>query len=182
MKKQTTLPTVDNSKDKSLIEAYTDKFGNKMFTFIDIEVMPKCRILACERAARYCEMYVSETRFKKALAQIIDAGGKGDWATAISILKELEYHTHYIGETESLMEIAAAFYMFQDEDPWEFHTSDIISKTELWNKDSKAKDFFLCEGMRLSSVYSGKLPDATLTYLKSQAHQEREARLVRLTS
>jgi hypothetical protein len=171
MKKQP-IQLIDNSKNKNMELIYTDKCGNEYYKFIDPETMPKVRIVACERAARYAELYVSERNMKKFIASMREAGGKGDYVKVFSMINQLEYNLNYLGEAESLLEIAACFFLFKDEDPEELFTKDLSDKIDLWNRDKKARDFFLSKAIPITSNYSQKSPEGILNYLESQQHVE----------
>jgi hypothetical protein len=179
MAKQQPQPTIDNSKDKSLIMAYTDKLGNKYYGFIDPEAMPKKRIVACERATRFAEMYISERTLKKSFEAMIAAGNKGDLVTMCSILKECQYRLEFLGESESLLEVAACYFLFENEDPYELFPSDIQKKMELWEHDKMATNFFLSMVIPLMKSYSTKSPAEIQAYLESSQHEEVASRLHR---
>lgn len=181
-KKQPKPPKIDNSENKNMILAYTDKHGVEYYGFIDPEAMPKDRVVTCERAARYANVFVSEKTLKKAIDAMKDAGGKGDYVTVFSIIKELEYRLHFLGESESLLEIAACYFLFKDEDPEEIHSVDIEKKIESWKHDKKARNFFLSTAMTLTTAYSQKSHEEILNFLNSLEQQEREKRLNRYIS
>lgn len=182
MSKKHDQPINPNEQDPNLELAYTDKAGNKYFGFVDPEIAPKVRTTYCERAARYAEMYISETNFKKAAVSMREAYNKGDFAKLGSIVEEIEFSSHFLGEEESLLEIAAGFFIMNNEDPYEIHQKIVSQKIDIWSTDGKAKDFFLRKGMKLTTSYSQKSPEDVLSFFDTPQYQKRKARLNRLIS
>lgn len=182
MKKNTKADPIDNSTNKNLIKIYTDKFNNIYYGFIDPEIMPKHRVVYCERAARYAKMYISESNFKKAAIAMKKAANASDWTKMFSIVSEIEYCAHFLGEEESLYEVAAGFFIMNDEDPYELYPQDVKDKIDIWKKDKAARDFFLRQAMSLTENYSQKSPDDVLSYFDNPAYLERKDALSRYIS
>ena len=161
---------IDNSKNPHCELIYTDKFDNKYYKINDIgQGLYADRYVHAETMGRFAQMNVD----RETLGNLIDEmhkaakkGGKDDIGKILAITFEIKNRFEMISEKKSLLELAATYFLIQDEDPMFLDKSVIDKKIHLWENDISALNFFLLS----AAIIADKLGDMShadfLDYLK----------------
>jgi len=71
-----------------------------------------------------------------------------------AILHEIEFRLNFIGEEETLINLAAAYFVLEGEDETEFSEVDRVKKVEYIKQDKEAFNFFVQRAFEFTTNYS----------------------------
>ena len=170
--------TINNSKDVRLNLVYTDKEKNKYYTFKNFLEIPAKRALAAEKACRYVDMYITETMLKDCIKKMKEEMNKNNLYGLATIVNELDLRMKFVAEEDTILELGACYFFFEDENPAEYNYELNKEKLKLWKKDEEAYSFFLSMALKATAKYSGISESDLLGYLST--NKENASRLTNL--
>lgn len=169
---------IDNSKNPQLTLVY-EKDGIKFYGHTNpLEIAP-LRGIAIERSRRFMDMNLTKGNLTELIKEIKKAAGENDVVKAFSIVQEIEYRLHFIGEEKSILEFVSIYYLLEDEDPGDYNEVFTERKMKMFEENKDMKGFFLDIGLSLIETFS-KLPAKDLkTYLvENQMNADRIKRFI----
>lgn len=176
--KKKNTDTIDNSKDVRLNHVYTDKEKNKYYTFKNFLEISAKRALAAEKACRYIDMYVTEAMLKDCIDKMKQEMNKNNLFGLASIVNELDIRMKFVAEEDTLLELGACYFFFENESPAEYNYDLNKEKLKLWKKDEEAYSFFLSMALKATTKYSNISEKDLLNYLSE--NKKNADRLVNL--
>jgi len=110
------------------------------------------------------------------------AANKGDIVELFRILGEMEFRTGFLGEEETLIELALCYYVLEDEDETSLDSVSRQKKIDIFKTDEDARAFFLRGAFSHTIKYSDMSEEDILEYLRMNGpEKERLDRLTRGT-
>lgn len=158
----------------ALNKVYTDKFGNDWYEYANPLQIPAKRAIAAEVATRFADMNLTKANFKILIDEMKKKANEGNIVEVFALLNEIEYRMNFIGEEETLLELACAYYVMGDEDETDMTDFDREKKLEVFKKDKDAKNFFLEGAFRRTIKYSDMSETDILAYLNQNAPNEKQ--------
>lgn len=140
--------------EHNLTKIYTDNNENEWFEFADIMSIPAKRAIAAEVATRFADMNLTKPILKELIEKMKDHANKGNVVGLFNILAEIEFRLDFIGEEQTLLELASIYFILDGEDPSEPSETWKAKKRELMEEDSDAKSFFLSRVYLLTTKFS----------------------------
>lgn len=150
-------------------EVYKDKFGNVWYEYVNPLQLPAKRTIAAEVATRFADMNLTKDNFLTLMAEMKKKANEGNIVELFGILNEIEFRLNFIGEEQTLMELACCYYLIGDEDETDFSDMYRDKKMEIFKLDSDAKDFFIQGAFKRTIKYSDMLETDILDYLVKNA-------------
>ena len=146
-------------------EIFKDKFGNRWFQFKEKMNIPARRAIAAEVATRFADLNLTKATLKELIEQMKDNANKGEIVSLFGILQEIEFRLDYVGEEQTLIELAVTYFLLNDEDPKIIDERTKQKKLEILEADQEAKDFFLQAAFDCTTIYSNTSPVDIVDYL-----------------
>lgn len=167
-------PKQESKQDRKIevLKVYTDKFGNDWFQYVNPMQLPAKRAIAAEVATRFAEMNLTKDVMLKVFEEMKKNANDGNIVALFGLLNELEFRLNFIGEEQTLMELASCYFLLGDEDETDFVDSYKNKKMEILKSDSDAKAFFLKGAFGYTMKYSSMSEVDILDYLKANAPNE----------
>ncbi len=126
-----------------LKHVFTDSEGFKWYEFMNPLTMSAKRAIAAEVATRFSEMNLTKDQMLILIESMKRNANNGNIVELFNILAELEFRLNYIGEQETLIELATCYFVIQGEDESEFSEIWKQKKKDKLTSDPKLQDFFL---------------------------------------
>lgn len=164
--------TQEKERQIELKQVYTDKFGNQWFEYVNPMQLPAKRAIAAEVATRFAEMNLTKESMQNVFAEMKKNANSGDIISLFSLLNELEFRLNFIGEEQTLLELAACYFVMGGEDETDFTDIDKNKKMSVLKADSDAKAFFLKGAFGYTMKYSSMSEVDILDYLIANAPNE----------
>jgi len=142
--------------------------------------MPAKRAIAAEVATRFASMNVTKDVLKQVIEQMKQRANAGNIVELFSILGELEFRLDFLGEEETLVELAACYFIEDGENETEFNEVIRKNKVELFKSRPDLFDFFVQRAFEHTINFSNISEADILDYLNRNALQnERLFRFLR---
>lgn len=161
--------TKQQQRKISVKKVYTDKFGNNWFEYSNPLQLPAKRAIAAEVATRFAEMNLTKTNLQLLIGKMKKSANDGNIVDLFSILAEIEYRLNFIGEEQTLMELACCYFLIDGEDESEYNDLFREKKMEIFATDSEAKVFFINGAFQYTIKYSDMSETVIHDYLKMNA-------------
>ena len=161
------------SRKVAVNKVYTDKFGNDWFEYANPLQMPAKRAIAAEVATRFADMNLTRENLLLLMGEMKKKANEGNIVELFQILGEIEYRINFIGEEQTLMELACCYYLVGEEDEMDMTDFYRTKKMDIMNKDWDAKAFFLEGAFRRTIRYSDMSEIDILDYLNQNAPNEK---------
>jgi hypothetical protein len=158
--------------DYELVEAYKDKFGNVWWSFVDPLRMPGSRALAGEIAATWADLNMTKEDIKNYFVEMRKAGNSGDIVRMFRLFDTMEARLDWACEDKSLLNLAAVYFLVNDESPGAPTPHYTTLKHEVFDKDHDARAFFLGRAFALIKVSSEFSGSDILNYLEIRRAME----------
>lgn len=155
---------------------YEDASGRSWFEYTDKMNIPATRSLAAEVATRFADMNITKDKLKGLILKMKENANEGNVVSLFSILQEIEFRLDFVGEEETLIEIASIYFLLEDE-PEQLSASFQERKKQIFKEDPDCRAFFLSRVFQLITNYSQLSEVDFLKYLK--ANQEAAERILR---
>lgn len=151
-RKQKQRSKAERKIDVELI--YEDKKGNKWYSYVNPMAIPAKRAIAAEVATRFAEMNLTKENLITLMAEMKKKANEGNIVDLFQLLAEIEFRLNFLGEEETLKELACCYFLLNDEDESDF--SDVYKnmKLNLWKEDEESKYFFIQGAFTLTRRYS----------------------------
>lgn len=163
-------------------QIYVDKFGNRWFEYSNPLDLPAKRAIAAEVATRFADLNLTRSVFLFLVGKMKEAANKGDIVELFRLLGEVEFRTGFLGEEETLIELALCYYVMEDEDETSLDSISRLKKIEVFKSDEDARSFFLRGAFTHTIKYSDMSEEDILEYLRTNGpEKERLDRLTRGT-
>jgi hypothetical protein len=154
-------------------KVYTDKFGNDWFEYANPMELPAKRAIAAEVATRFAEMNLTKQSLVVLLEDMKKKANDGNIVELFGLLNEIEFRLNFIGEEQTLLELATCYFLLADEDEADFTDLYKSKKLEILKSDSDAKAFFIKGAFGYTMKYSNLLDVDILDYLNLNAPNEK---------
>jgi len=150
----------------SVKKVFTDKFGNSWYEYTNALQLPAKRAIAAEVATRFAEMNLTKSNLKLLINEMKKKANDGNIVELFSLLAEIEYRLDFVGEEQTLMELACCYYLIDGEDESEFQDLYREKKMEIFKTDEGAKDFFITGAFQYTIKYSDMSETVIHDYLR----------------
>ena len=111
---------------------FTDAEGLKWYEFTNPLTMSAKRAIAAEIATRFAEMNLNKNQMLILIESMKRNANNGNIVELFNILAELEFRLNYIGEEETMIELATCYFVIEGEDESDF--------SEIWKQKKKVKE------------------------------------------
>ena len=156
---------------------YKSSDGSKWFEFKNPMNTPAKRAIAAEVATRFADMNITKTELKTLIVRMKEEANKGDIVSVFNLMAELDFRLDFIGEQETLLELASVYYVLEGENPDDLSDEWTEKKKKILKEDSDCRDFFLSKVYLFTTKHSELSGADFLKYLKqSKEHAERISR------
>jgi hypothetical protein len=160
----------------ALNPVYKDKFGNQWYEYANPMQIPAKRAIAAEVATRFADMSLTKENFLLLLAEMKKKANEGNVVELFNLLGEIEFRLNFIGEEETLKELAVCYYVIEGEDEADFTDLYREKKLDILKNDSEAKAFFLQGAFSHTIAYSNMSEIDINDYLIQNAPNEKMLR------
>lgn len=170
---------IDNSKDKSLVEVYTDSKGNKWYQHENVLDLSPARGVSASKADRFVSLRITEANLLALLDKAIDGvnDSKPNFVQMAAIVHEIRRRMELMCEETSLLELASIYYFLQDEDPRFPSLHHNKAKHEIWKEDDMCQSFFLHMSLALTKQFSTISEEDLLKFLMNSQAKEMAERI-----
>jgi len=181
-KKETISNPPQKTRSVAMSQVYIDKFGNRWFEYSNPLDLPAKRAISAEVATRFADLNLTRSVFLFLVGEMKKAANKGDIVELFRILGEMEFRTGFLGEEETLIELALCYYVLEDEDETSLDSVSRQKKIDIFKTDEDARAFFLRGAFSHTIKYSDMSEEDILEYLRMNGpEKERLDRLTRRT-
>ncbi len=147
-----------NGKPTPTKLVYTDKAGNKYFTFKEPSNIPATRALTAWVFTKDAEFCLTSERWRTLLDKMTEALNQKqpnikEIGTLISLAESAD---ELYCERETLLKLASVYVIMNDEDPESYETHWQEAKRKAWGKDTDAESFFLQLSYQYTPQYSAQ--------------------------
>ena len=94
-----------------LTKIFTDSDGDDWFEYTNPLQMPSKRTIAAEVATRFAEMNMTKDQLKTMVEAMKRSANQGNIVEMFHLLAEIEWRLEFIGEQNTLIELAACYYV-----------------------------------------------------------------------
>jgi hypothetical protein len=155
-----------NDKDPRLERAYKGQDGVVFYTFKNISDIPATRAVNAQAAARYAEMLLTKddlTAFLNTLAGHLEAK---EYSKIAAQIENMKVRNELVCEKNTLLDIAALYFLYENETPETVLESVTQSKVERWKADQAEANFFLLRVIGYIESYSQYYERDLIGYLQ----------------
>ena len=150
-----------------LNHVFTDSDGVKWFEFTNPLTMSAKRAIAAEVATRFAEMNLTKDQLKILIENMKSKANAGNIVELFNILAELEFRLDYVGEMQTMIELATCYFVMDGEDESEFSEIWKQRKQDKFKSDQNLQDFFLRKAFELTIKSSEISAQDIHDYLKT---------------
>ena len=137
-----------------LREVYVDKDGRKWYEFENPLMIPAKRAIAAEIATKMQDMNLTKDVLLGLMAKMKEHANKGQIVELFGILNEIEFRLNFIAEEETLINLAACYFVIDGEDETEFNEIEKKRKVDYIKSNSEAFNFFVQRAFEYTTKYS----------------------------
>lgn len=175
-------PVISGHQTGSIIpltKIFTDSDGDDWFEYTNPMQMPSKRAIAAEVATRFVEMNMTKDQLKTMVESMKKSANAGNIVEMFHLLAEIEWRLEFIGETQTLVELAACYYVLNGENETEFNDVFKQRRIEKLNNNSIVRDFFVQRALASTIKFSELSSNDIQDYLKLSAQEnERFTRIL----
>lgn len=162
-----------------LNKIFTDQEGHNWFEYANPLQMPSKRAIAAEVATRFVEMNMTKDQLKTMVDAMKKSANAGNIVEMFHLLAEIEWRLEFIGEEQTLMELAACYYVIDGENETEFNDVFKQSKIDKLKNNQLVRDFFVQRALASTIKFSELSSDDIREFLKVSAlENERFTRIL----
>ena len=163
-----------------LTKIFTDQDGDDWFEYSNPLMMPSKRTIAAEVATRFVEMNMTKDQLKTMVDAMKKSANAGNIVEMFHLLAEIEWRLEFIGEEQTLIELAACYYVLNGENETEFNDVFKQSKIDKLKNNSLVRDFFVQRALTSTIKFSELSSNDIQEFLKVSAlENERFMRILR---
>jgi hypothetical protein len=137
-----------------LRQVYVDKDGRKWYEFENPLMIPAKRAIAAEVATKMQEMNLTKDALLQLMAKMKEYANQGKIVDLFSVLHEIEFRLNFIAEEETLINLAACYFVIEGEDETEFSEVEKNNKVSYIKSNSEAFNFFVQRAFEFTTKYS----------------------------
>ena len=137
-----------------LIPVFKDALGRTWYEFQSAVTIPAKRAIAAEVATKFQEMNLTKQNLLELMAKMKDHANNGKIVDLFAILNEIEFRLNFIGEEETLINLAAAYFVLEGEDETDFSEVDRVKKVDYIKENKEAFNFFVQRAFEFTMNYS----------------------------
>jgi hypothetical protein len=152
-----------------LERVFIDDDGDEWFQYANIMTIPARRAIAAEIATRFAEMNMTNESMTVFIDSMKKAANNGNIVELFHLLSEIEFRLTYIGEENTLIELAACYFVLNGEDESDFSDVWKAKKIEKIKSSGRSKDFFLERAFAFTTKFSELSANDIHVYLKANA-------------
>ena len=149
-----------------LKKIYTDNDGVNWYEFENMLTIPAKRAIAAEIATRFAEMNLTKSQLTRLFAEMKKKANDGNIVELFHLMGEIEFRLNYIGEEQTLLELAACYFVIDGEDETGFDEGHRQMKLDKFKNDSDCHDFFLQRAFTYTINYSNSSGTDIIEFLK----------------
>lgn len=161
------------SRKIAVNKVYTDKFGNDWYEYANPLQIPAKRAISAEVATRFADMNLTKNNLQVLMNEMKKKANEGNIVELFTLLGEIEYRLNFIGEEETLLELACSYYLVGDEDETDMNDFYRQKKLDILKKDKDAKNFFMEGAFRRTIKYSTMSEIDIIDYLSQNGPNEK---------
>jgi hypothetical protein len=162
-----------------LTKIFTDSDGDEWFEYFNPLMMPSKRAIAAEVATRFVEMNMTKDQLKTMVEAMKKSANAGNIVEMFHLLAEIEWRLEFIGEEQTLMELAACYYVLKGEDEREFNDVFKQRKIDKMKNNPLVRDFFVQRALTSTIKFSELSSNDIQEFLKVSAQEnERFTRIL----
>lgn len=152
-----------------LKKVFTEADGTEWFEYHNPMTIPAKRAISAEVATRFVEMNMTKDQLSTIIEAMKKSANGGNIVEMFHLLAEMEFRLEFIGEEQTMIELAACYFVINGEDETEF--SDVWKqiKIERIKSNSEASDFFIQRAFVHTTIYSEMSDNDIHEYLKANA-------------
>ncbi len=154
-----------------LNKIFTDSDGDEWFEYRNPMTMPAKRAIAAEVATRFAEMNMTKDQLKTMVEAMKKSANSGNIVEMFHLLAEIEWRLEFIGEEQTLMELAACYYVLNGEDETEFNDVFKQRRIDKLNQNPLVRDFFVQRALESTMKFSELSSDDIREFLKVSAQE-----------
>lgn len=162
--KGTSSTTMDRKIPMTKI--YTDKNGVSWYEYNNPLTIPAKRAISAEVATRFADMNLTRFQMIRLIQEMKRNANEGKIVDLFHLLAEVEFRINYLGEEETLLELATIYFVIDGEDETGMDEMSKKKKRDLLKSDEEALSFFLERAWKLTTKFSESSEYAIAEYLK----------------
>ena len=133
---------------------FIDKEGRNWYEFENPMTIPAKRAIAAEVATKMQEMNITKETLLELMAKMKEHANQGKIVDLFAILNEIEFRLNFIAEEDTLINLAAAYFVIDGEDETDFSEVDKIKKVTYIKENKEAFNFFVQRAFEYTTNYS----------------------------
>lgn len=158
----------------ALNPVYKDKFGNQWYEYVNPLQLPAKRAIAAEVATRFADMNLTRDNLILLMNEMKKKANEGNIVELFNLLGEIEYRLTFLGEEETLKELAMCYYIIEGEDEADFTDLYRQKKLDVFRDDPDAKAFFI-KGAFTHTINYSNMSEVDITeYLIQNVPNEKQ--------
>jgi len=161
---------VKTGSEIPLRAVFIDKEGRNWYQFETPMTIPAKRSIAAEVATRMQEMNLTKETLLDLMAKMKDHANKGQIVELFALLNEIEFRMNFIAEEDTLINLAAAYFVIDGEDETDFSEVDKAKKIAYIKDNKEAFNFFVQRAFEYTTNYSNMSEIDIQEYLLQNAH------------
>jgi hypothetical protein len=170
-KQQQLWGDANTGKKIPLTHIFTDSKGRKWFEYDNPMAMPARRAISAEVATRLQEMNMTKEVMIGLMNKMKEFANNGDIVSLFGILNDMEFRMNFIGEEQTLIELASCYFVVEGEDESSFSEVDRKMKVDFIKEDMEAFNFFVQRAFTLTIRFSQISQADILNYLIQNAQE-----------
>lgn len=148
---------------------FTEQSGVKWYEYQNPMQMPARRAIAAEVATRFAQMNVTKDVLVEFITNMEQKANNGNIVELFHLLTELKFRLDYIGEEQTMLDLATCYFVLEGEDEGDFSEIWKQKKMERLRANGELKDFFVSRAFQLTTNYSELSNTDIHDYLKRNA-------------
>lgn len=152
-----------------LKKVFTEADGTTWFEYQNPMTIPAKRAIAAEVATRFAEMNMTKDQLSTMIEAMKKSANGGNIVEMFHLLAEMEFRLEFIGEEQTMIELAACYFVINGEDETDFSDVHKQLKIDRIKSNSEASDFFIQRAFVHTTKYSEMSDNDIHEYLKANA-------------
>ena len=125
-----------------MTKIYTDKNGVSWYEYNNPLTIPAKRAISAEVATRFADMNLTRFQLIRLIQEMKRNANEGKIVDLFHLLAEVEFRINYLGEEETLLELATIYFVIDGEDETGMDEMSKKKKRDLLKSDEEALSFF----------------------------------------
>lgn len=133
---------------------FLDKEGRNWYEFENPMTIPAKRAIAAEVATKMQEMNITKENLIQLMVKMKEYANQGKIVDLFALLNEIEFRLNFIAEEETLINLAACYFVIDGEDETDFSDVERIKKVNYIKDNKEAFNFFVQRAFEYTTNYS----------------------------